>query len=307
MKIRTHYDNLKVSQDAPIEVIQAAYRSLAKKYHPDLNDNNDAKRIMQLINTSYEVLSDPVKRQEHDAWIARENWANFKSRSANNDGINNNPTSQPNQKAENKNTHIKLKSVFFDVLHFMSWVFRKLSLLAVIAVFAAIFYTILGKDHAYQGVKHNQAPQESHLADSMNEHCAAPVDSFDDGSPLPSSPAIHSIRAHKKGLSSLTLDNTQTSQNFVVKVSYKHNSSSKDFVWEAFIPAGRKLMISGVPSGDYVVKTKDVKSGCAQVSEPINFYERNVLGGIEYSENSLTFYQVVNGNTDFKSIPSAQF
>ena len=36
-KFRTHYDNLKVSRDAPIEVIQAAYRSLARKYHPDRN------------------------------------------------------------------------------------------------------------------------------------------------------------------------------------------------------------------------------------------------------------------------------
>ncbi|OOL09615.1 hypothetical protein BXQ27_33845, partial [Klebsiella aerogenes] len=28
---------LKVSKDAPVEVIQAAYRTLAKKYHPDIN------------------------------------------------------------------------------------------------------------------------------------------------------------------------------------------------------------------------------------------------------------------------------
>ena len=36
-KIRTHYDNLKVARDAPIEVIRAAYKSLCMKYHPDLN------------------------------------------------------------------------------------------------------------------------------------------------------------------------------------------------------------------------------------------------------------------------------
>ena len=69
-KFRTHYDNLKVSRDAPIEVIQAAYRSLARKYHPDTNagtPSNDA--IMKVINASYEVLSDPVKRAKHDQWI----------------------------------------------------------------------------------------------------------------------------------------------------------------------------------------------------------------------------------------------
>nr|WP_150321507.1 J domain-containing protein [Enterobacter hormaechei] len=60
--MRTHYDNLKVSQEAPVEVIQAAYRTLAKKYHPDLNrDNPDAEKIMQILNEAYEVLSDPVR------------------------------------------------------------------------------------------------------------------------------------------------------------------------------------------------------------------------------------------------------
>ncbi|HBS7333593.1 TPA: DnaJ domain-containing protein, partial [Klebsiella pneumoniae] len=58
--MRTHYDNLKVSKDAPVEVIQAAYRTLAKKYHPDINKNNpEAVRIMQIINASYEVLINP--------------------------------------------------------------------------------------------------------------------------------------------------------------------------------------------------------------------------------------------------------
>lgn len=67
---RTHYDNLKVSRDAPIEVIRAAYRSLAQRYHPDVHpDKEKAARIMRIVNTSYEVLSDPIKRREHDRWI----------------------------------------------------------------------------------------------------------------------------------------------------------------------------------------------------------------------------------------------
>jgi curved DNA-binding protein CbpA len=72
-KFRTHYDNLKVSRDAPMEVIQAAYRSLARKYHPDQNrGTRDGEAIMKVINASYEVLSDPVKRAKHDRWIAEQ-------------------------------------------------------------------------------------------------------------------------------------------------------------------------------------------------------------------------------------------
>ncbi|SNS33340.1 DnaJ domain-containing protein [Noviherbaspirillum humi] len=71
-QVHTHYDNLKVARDAPPEVIRAAYKTLSQKYHPDRNPGNaEAIRIIQIINSAYEVLSDPVKRQEHDAWIAR--------------------------------------------------------------------------------------------------------------------------------------------------------------------------------------------------------------------------------------------
>lgn len=72
-RIHTHYDNLKVARNAPPEVIRAAYKTLSQKYHPDRNPNNpDAVRIIKIINSAYEVLSDPRKRQEHDEWIARE-------------------------------------------------------------------------------------------------------------------------------------------------------------------------------------------------------------------------------------------
>ena len=72
-KFRTHYDNLKVSRNAPQEVIKAAYRVLSQKYHPDLNQNDSkANDIMQLINEAYAILSDPQKREEHDKWIDKQ-------------------------------------------------------------------------------------------------------------------------------------------------------------------------------------------------------------------------------------------
>ena len=72
-KIHTHYDNLKVSRSAPTEVVRAAFKVLAQKYHPDRNPgDSEAVRIMKTINTSYEVLSDTVKRQEHDQWVAQQ-------------------------------------------------------------------------------------------------------------------------------------------------------------------------------------------------------------------------------------------
>jgi hypothetical protein len=70
-KIHTHYDNLKISRNAPNSVIRAAYKTLMQQYHPDKydGDKEEALRICKLIQNSYEVLIDPVKRGEHNVWI----------------------------------------------------------------------------------------------------------------------------------------------------------------------------------------------------------------------------------------------
>lgn len=70
-KVHSHYENLKVARDAPLEVIRAAYRSLSQKYHPDRNpEDPNATQIMAMLNAAFETLSDPEKRREHDRWIA---------------------------------------------------------------------------------------------------------------------------------------------------------------------------------------------------------------------------------------------
>ncbi len=72
-RVHTHYDNLKIARNAPPEVVKAAYRVLAQKYHPDKHPGNrDAIRVMALVNESYGVLSDPARRKQHDEWIELE-------------------------------------------------------------------------------------------------------------------------------------------------------------------------------------------------------------------------------------------
>jgi curved DNA-binding protein CbpA len=62
------YNVLKVAPDAPVEVIRAAYRVLAARYHPDrCGDNSEALSRMQRVNEAYRVLSDPGLRAKHDA------------------------------------------------------------------------------------------------------------------------------------------------------------------------------------------------------------------------------------------------
>lgn len=75
--MRTHYDNLHVSEKASPEVIKGAYKALAQKWHPDKHPNQreKAERYFKIITRAFEVLSDPRARAEYDAWLAEQRGA----------------------------------------------------------------------------------------------------------------------------------------------------------------------------------------------------------------------------------------
>jgi curved DNA-binding protein CbpA len=60
------YRLLQVDPEADTEIIGAAYRKLAQRYHPDLTDDPDAAARMTTINAAWEVLRDPAKRALYD-------------------------------------------------------------------------------------------------------------------------------------------------------------------------------------------------------------------------------------------------
>ena len=69
----THYEVLQVLPTASPEVIQMAYKALARKYHPDVFQGNKefAETKMKQINEAYRVLSSPTLRQEYDRLLQR--------------------------------------------------------------------------------------------------------------------------------------------------------------------------------------------------------------------------------------------
>jgi len=60
------YKTLQVDPEAEDEVIQAAYRRLARKYHPDLAPGEEAAARMAAINAAWELIGDPAARAAFD-------------------------------------------------------------------------------------------------------------------------------------------------------------------------------------------------------------------------------------------------
>ena len=69
------YEILEVSEKASKEVIDKAYKVLAKKYHPDLQEEKDkqsAEIKMKQINEAYDILCNDEKRREYDIKLEEE-------------------------------------------------------------------------------------------------------------------------------------------------------------------------------------------------------------------------------------------
>jgi Ca-activated chloride channel family protein len=65
---KDYYEILGIPQTATDEEIRQAYRSLARRSHPDVSGDAEASEEFQDVQEAYETLSDPAQRQKYDQW-----------------------------------------------------------------------------------------------------------------------------------------------------------------------------------------------------------------------------------------------
>ncbi|CAZ82810.1 unnamed protein product [Tuber melanosporum] len=66
--VKNPYSVLGLDKNASTSAIKKAYYSLAKKWHPDQNKDSSAREKFQEIQSAYEILSDPEKKEQFDQY-----------------------------------------------------------------------------------------------------------------------------------------------------------------------------------------------------------------------------------------------
>lgn len=109
--MKDYYKVLNVSTDATKDEIKKAFRSLAKKYHPDRNANDkEALRKFQEVNEAYEVLSNEEARKQYDD----KRKSGFKESSKAEGNNKNNKSSNHNRKYEDKSASMENLNKYFE-------------------------------------------------------------------------------------------------------------------------------------------------------------------------------------------------
>lgn len=314
-KIHTHYDNLKVARNAPPEVIKAAYRVLSQKYHPDKNPGiKDAERVMALLNASYEVLSTPMKRKEHDLWIEQKEFAAFKE--AQQRASSPPPSPPPAQSpppqapaASGKDTGGLLQHVT------KNWYWYGIAGVA--------FFLIAEDDKSrrqsssyHSSTTYQPAPVQvsNSVYQPPKPPASPPKPKYDrplaapNGSVWPRNADY--VNGYKQlnttGLSELTVDNSRNDSDVFVKLYYL--GSPRPYPARYFyIPAFRSFTVKQVQSGNYDVRYKDLDSGALSRSESFKLNETVVQDGIRYSTITMTLYKVRDGNMQTYALPEEEF
>jgi hypothetical protein len=117
---------------------------------------------------------------------------------------------------------------------------------------------------------------------------------------------------HSKGLSTITVDNSENSSAVFVRLFALDGRPGP--VRQFFIPAFDSFTARKVTAGSYDVRYADLDSGDLLRSQPFTVEQTPIEGGTQYSTITMTLYKVANGNLhtyplapdDFDGVPPVE-
>lgn len=326
----THYDNLKVTRNAPLEVIKAAYKILAQKHHPDLNpDNPDAARVMAIINAAYAVLSDPEKKRQYDLTLVDHTQSKsvhhayqpqpprYTAKSTSRSEYKTNRQSPQKKPSTPKHSNLKgifkLSAIILIIMGAVSiydaWQDKEMRAKAAISAYPKPNIGTQSVPYISQPLAQKPAPT---IHPSSNPVASKPTYvkpvTAPNGRPWPTGAAyIQGYEIlHRNGLSTLTVDNSQNNSSVHVRL-WSIDAALPYAVRNFFIPAHSSFTVDKITAGNYDVRYRDLESGTLTKSEPFVINEIKQYDGIQFSNIKMTLYKVQNGNMRTTAIIESEF
>lgn len=113
-------------------------------------------------------------------------------------------------------------------------------------------------------------------------------------------------KLHTKGLSRVTIDNSQCNSDVFVKLVSLDGTNAYP-VRVFFIPAYKQFTVNKITAGKYEIRYRDLNSGHLSRSEPFQLEEIPVDDAIQFSNYTMTLYKVLNGNMQTYDLSEEEF
>ena len=301
----THYTNLKIAEDAPDEVVRAAYRALALRYHPDKNsDKADTGRVMQIINDAYATLSDPDRRREYDESLARRRLELPLAREPHEFEPKTEIESAWDSSGSPPGRHSLGESMAPFVLRHI-----RLVLLAVVLLLWGIFSLL---DETPRRKQTSQVAESESDYELPRTDPSVPAYKRPETAPNGQSwPAAASYLPGYRilaagGRSQVTVDNTQNGSDVFLKLVYLN--SAKPFpVRACYLPAHSQFLLTELTPGTYDMRYRNLSTG--DYSKTVDFVlgETDAGGGADFSTLNLKLSGADGGKTQKGAIPELEY
>lgn len=301
-KVTSHYESLKVARDAPAEVIRAAYRSLAQKYHPDRNaENAAAEQAMRAINDAYAVLSDPAKRREHDQWIRQ-----MESGAAPGAGVRGATVARQGAAGDFDDGG----GAASGLRRAMPWLFGAAALVMAVLLWpAGEAKRVPRADAALPAAR----PPARALPVQRADGAPAALPGYQRPAAAPNGrnwPRYADYvggypRLQSGGLSVVSLDNSTGDTDLFVKLVALEGLKPFPARW-IYLPARGSFTLEQVAAGDYDIRLVNLDTGRHFRSEPFKLEETLTDAGVQFSRVSLPL-SAPDGGTRLYDLAEAEF